>query len=45
VERKEAYPAGGVNRILMRMIAPMSNLIRHIVNRDYPVKKRDEDEN
>jgi hypothetical protein len=36
MERKKTYPAGDVDRILMRMIAVHRDLVGNVMNRNNP---------
>ena len=44
MQREEADPAGGVDRVLMRMIARLGNQVGNVVNRDDGVEDHDHDE-
>ena len=45
MECKQAHPTRRVDRILVRMVTLLGNLVGHIVDGDDPVKQRDDDEN
>ena len=42
MQREEADPAGGMDCVLMRVIAVLGDFVRHVVDRDDPVEERDE---
>jgi hypothetical protein len=44
VKREQAHPAGGMDSVLMRVITMLGDFVGYIVDGDYPVEERDQDE-
>ena len=44
VQGEEAHPSGRMDRVLMRMLAPLGDFVGYIVDRDHGVEQRDDDE-
>ena len=45
MKREQTDPARRMDRILMRMVAVLCDLVGHVVDRDDPVEQGDHDEN
>ena len=44
MQREQAHPTCCVDRVLVRVVTPMGDFIGHIVDRNDPVKQRDDNE-
>ena len=44
MEREQAYPAGDVQDVLMRVVALDRDFVRDVVNDDYAVEQDERDE-
>ena len=43
MQGEKAHPSAGVDRILMRMITFLSDVLRNVVNRNHAVREREDD--